>query len=168
VLGCATAEAHRERDSKGLGSTVSTLLSEADAGDFTRSGSALRRSYSSSDMKFHACATPEEDGTIIGKQCPSAIVVFGPYVTVPADADIRLRFDITSPMAVKLTSDVLSNSARQFHGALEEQDLAANQKRTISYRIHVFDSVNTLETRVGVRTDVPLDFTITDLRLTIQ
>jgi hypothetical protein len=170
-FGCATAEARRDSDPKQVSSSVSPLT--IDDPGFTEDqkvpgDDALRRLYNAGDMKMHPCATPQEDGTIVGKQCPSALVVFGPYVTVPAKSDVKLRFDIESSATLRVMSDVLSNSAKQFHGAIDEQTILSREKRTISYRIHVFDAVRTVESRIGIRTDAPVDFTISNLTLSVE
>jgi hypothetical protein len=171
-FGCATAEATRDADSKQVSSSVSPLTvddpSSTDDPKVAGEEAALRRAYGASDMKMHPCAASQEDGSIVGKQCPSALVVFGPYVTVPSKSDVKLRFDIESPTSLRVMSDVLSNSAKQFHGAVEEQMIQAREKRTVSYRIHVFDAVRALETRIGIRTDAPVDFTITNLTLSVE
>jgi hypothetical protein len=170
LLGCATAEASRESDSKLLELTPTNaagddnpLKAVVDDGD-----QSLRRAYASADMKSHACATRQDDGTILGDNCPSGIVVFGPYVTVPPNSDVRLRFDIESPAQLHIMSDMVSASAKQFHAALEDQMILANQRQTIRYRVHLFDAVRALESRIGIRADGPARFTITNFQLDVQ
>jgi hypothetical protein len=119
-------------------------------------------------MKLHPCAKLNDDGSVTGKACPSSLVVFGPYVSVPNKSEVQLRFDIESPSELQLTSDVISDSAKQFHGALDELLLSANDKRSVSYRLHVFETARTLEARIGLRAQGPIDFTITDLALNVR
>jgi len=128
----------------------------------------LRRSYSSKEMKLHTCAKLNDDGSVTGKGCPSSLVVFGPYVSVPGRSEVQLRFDIESPRELQLTSDMISDSAKQFHGALDELLLSAHAKRSVSYRLHVFETARTLEARIGLRAQGPIDFTITNLSLNIR
>jgi hypothetical protein len=119
-------------------------------------------------MKVHSCVTVHDDGSIVGKDCPSTLVVFGPYVSVPSNADVQLRFDIQATSPLSLVSDVLSEGAKRFHGALEEELLDAGETHAVSYRIHVFDPVRALETRIGVRNTAPVSFRITDLRMSVR
>jgi hypothetical protein len=138
------------------------------AAELDGSDESLRRVYLPEDMKLHPCAVPRPDGSIVGEGCPSALVVFGPYVSVPANADVKLRFDIESATGLLFASDVLSDRAKQFHGSLDEQFLLPKEKRTISYRVRIFDAARTLETRIGIRSDEPASFTISNLKVSIQ
>jgi hypothetical protein len=174
-LACSNAEASRNKDLKEVGSTVSALVTADDAPPGSKARAlidkdeaSLRRSYGVTDMKTHPCVTAQEDGAIVGKQCPSALVVFGPYVTVPANSDVQLRFDIEASTKVTIMSDVLSDGAKRFHGALDDEAIQPQQSRTVSYKIRVFDGVSALESRIGLRADAPVDFKITNLKLTID
>jgi hypothetical protein len=171
-FGCATAEARRDDDPK-LVASISALVSAdsvpgTDEPTSDKDDADLRRSYVAKDMKVHRCVTANDEGNVLGKECPSALVVFGPYVTVPSNSDVRLKFDIMSPGPLTVMSDVLSDGAKRFHAAIEEEHVAANEARTISYRIHVFDGVRSLESRIGVRGDSPVDFEIKNLKLTVE
>ena len=169
LLGCA--EASREVQSKSYAATA-----RADNGgtntDLTaaleQEEPGLRRTYTSADMKTHACMHKQDDGSLVGTKCPPSIVVFGPYVVVPSNADVRLQFDIESSTPLKLNSDVLSNGAKQFHAALEDQTVLANQRGTVRHRVHLFDSARALETRIGIRATEPADFTISNLEVVVE
>jgi hypothetical protein len=174
-VACGTADAHRDKGGDGLDSATAALIGDdkptapgANSPSTAAEDSALRRAYSADDMKIHSCIARGDDGRITGKSCPSAFVVFGPYITVPASSDVQLRFDIEARDTLILTSDVISNGAKQFHGALDEQLLASGQRRTVGYRIHLFDATRSLETRVAVRADEPIDFEITNLEVKVQ
>jgi hypothetical protein len=65
-------------------------------------------------------------------------------------------------------SDIVSNSAHQFHGSLLEQWVDAGQKKAFGYRVHVFKPVASLESRIFVRTDGPVDFKIHDLVVNVH
>ena len=119
-------------------------------------------------MKVHPCVERRDDGTIVGTACPSSLVVFGPYVTVPGKSEVQLRFDIESPSELQITSDMISDSAKQFHGALDELLLSANAKRSVSYRLQVFEMAHTLEARIGLSAPRPIDFTISNLSLNVR
>jgi hypothetical protein len=79
-----------------------------------------------------------------------------------------LRFDIEAETTLRLMSDVLSQGAKQFHGSLEDQLIQPGDTRTISYRLHVFDAARALETRIGIRAEQPVAFTIRNLSLVVQ
>lgn len=170
VIGCATAEASRELESKSFAATaraensansdLSAIVAQDDEG--------LRRTYTAADMKTHPCTSKQDDGTIVGTKCPSSIVVFGPYVVVPSNADVRLQFDIESSAPLQLNSDVLSSGAKQFHAALEEQTIVPNQRGTVRYRVHLFDAARSVETRIGIKATEPVDFTISNLAVIVQ
>jgi hypothetical protein len=174
AFGCANAEARREADPEIMSSVTAAVRAEDGSGNpavkaaLDDDDPSLRRSYGSNEMKVHACATRQDDGTLVGEGCPSGIVVFGPYVSAPANANVRLQFEIESPTQLHVMSDVLSSSAKQFHAALEDEVLQPNQPRTVSYRIHLFDSARALEARIGIRADEPSRFKISNLQLSVQ
>jgi hypothetical protein len=146
-------------------------MASANASGETNSESSdlgLRRSYGLSDMKLHACTTPTEGPIAAGVACPSSLVVFGPYVTVPAHSSVKLRFEIEAHSDLTVTSDVVSNSAKQFHAAFEEQTVRQNEKRIVSYRLHVFEQVRSLETRIGIKSESPADFEIGNFDLLVE
>ena len=174
-MACGTADAHRESGTDRLDSATAALIGDdkqASPGtnppSTTVDDVALRRAYTADDMKIHSCVTRVDSGHISGKRCPSAFVVFGPYVTVPASSDVQLRFDIEARGKFHLTSDIISNGAKQFHGALDELTLNLGERRSIGYRIRVFDATRTLETRIAIRANEPIDFEITDLEVKVQ
>lgn len=174
-IACGTAEASRDGTAH-MDSATAALVGDDDKTTTANAlqpspaaeDLALRRSYYATDMKVHACVTRRDDGHIIGKNCPPAFVLFGPYVTVPANSDVQLRFDIEARSKLSLTSDMISNGAKQFHGALDEQLFDVSDRRSVSYRIRVFEATRSLETRIGIRADAPVDFEITNLEVNIQ
>ena len=129
---------------------------------------APRRGYGPVDMKLSPCMSMENDHTIAGKGCTTNIVVFGPYVGVPADSDVDISFEVETKEKVAIVSDVVSNSAQQFHGSLLEQWVDAGQKRAFGYRVHVFKPVASLESRIFMRADTPVDFKIRDLVVNVH
>jgi hypothetical protein len=128
----------------------------------------LRRAFAPNDMKLHGCVKLIDGATLVGTGCPSTFVVFGPYVRAPANSDVRVHFDIESRDVLKVVSDFVSSNAKQFHGATEDQILKPEVPATLGYRIHVFDSAAAVEARVGVQSNKPVNFTITNFALTIQ
>lgn len=175
VVACESARATVGADPAALVSSGATATPETDAstavlpkeGDEADEG-ALRHAYYSNIAKLHECVHLKDDGSLRGESCPSTLVVFGPYISAPANSNVHVRFDIDSTSHLTLMSDVLSNNARQFHGALEEKAVRANERTRVQYRIHIFDSVHALEARVGVRAEGPVTFNITDYSLTIE
>jgi hypothetical protein len=129
---------------------------------------ALRRGYGPVDMKLNPCVSLEDDHTMIGKQCGGGAVIFGPYVSVPAGADVDVAFDIETKAPLILGADMVSNSAQQFHGALLEQQIEPGPKRQFGYRVHLFRAVDGLESRIFVRASGPTDFTIRSLVVTVR
>ncbi len=172
AVGCEAARASRSGDSQPLVTTVESLGIEADAAsmliDVSADDKGLRRSYGADMLKFHGCVQMAEDGTMRGEGCPSALVAFGPYISAPGNANVRFRFDIESEDPLTVMSDVLSDGAKQFHGAVDEQHVSPNEKLTVQYRLHLFDPASSLETRIGIRSDTPASFTITNVALDIE
>ena len=172
TFGCDPADASRGAQSRAFATTVESLGVEADAAmlpvEDANDGRALRRSYGSDIMKVHECVSVTDDGIMRGTACPSTVVVFGPYITAPGNADVKFRFDIESESSLSVMSDVLSDDAKQFHGAVEEQQVKPNEKAIVQYRIRLFEPARALETRIGIRTDKPANFTIARIALTIE
>jgi hypothetical protein len=129
---------------------------------------ALRTIYKASDMRLHECAKLQADGSVVGENCPSAFIVFGPYVAAPGNADVRLTFDIESGGDVVVASDVVSAMAKTFHGAMDEQAVSATAPRRLTYRIHFFQPTYALETRLWVRGEGASNFKISNLALEVK
>lgn len=169
VLACESAQASRATGRQPLANAVEPLGVGMDAGTMIfDDDKALRRSYGSDIMKVHECVTVTGDGLLSGVGCPSALVVFGPYIAVPGNANVRFRFDIESEGQISVMSDVLSDGAKQFHGAVEEQRVRSNEKTTIQFRIRLFEPARALETRIGIQADQPANFTISKVALSIE
>ena len=168
LFACANPEATRTGS---LGSAVANL--SRDSKDATGSGpwqtepDSASRVFWASDMKLHTCATLGSDGRIIGEACPPTIVVFGPYVAVAAKSNVRVQFDLEVGDNATLIGDVVSGGAKQFHAAIEG-DLSVDEQRSFSYRIQIFEDIAALETRAGFGAEGPLDFAISNLKLTIE
>lgn len=171
-VGCEPAQASRTARPHGLATAVESLGAETDAAaglvDDVSDDGALRRSYGSDIMKVHSCVSVTEDGVMTGKGCPSTLVVFGPYIAAPGSANVRFRFDIESEGQLSVMSDVLSDGAKRFHGAVEEQQVRPNEKVTVQYRLRLFEPARALETRVGIRASAPANFTISKVTLSIE
>jgi hypothetical protein len=129
---------------------------------------ALRRNYGAAEMRYHECATLQTDGKIRGKQCPSGFVVFGPYVAAPSNSNLHIQFDIQSPTKLTVSSDVVSDLGKQFHGALGEQTIEPNKKLTLGYTIHLPLPAEAVEARLFVQGESATTFDISNLVVGVQ
>jgi hypothetical protein len=163
----ATAAACRENDQPILlGSATLPLALGAEGPSkaaTTEAEQALRRTYGAAEMNRHECTTLEADGTIAGDNCPAAFVIFGPYVTVPVNSNLHIRFDIESANSLFVSGDVVSNHTRQFHGSFGDRPISAAQKQYIDYKINFALTTEAVEARVFIRADAPSTFKITNL-----
>jgi hypothetical protein len=130
--------------------------------------SALRRSYGPSEMKFHECMMLQADGSIVGENCPSAFVLFGPYISAPNNSDVDLTFTIEPSNKIVMSSDIVSEVAKNFHAALRDEEIAPNEVRKVAYRVHFFQPVNGVETRLWIRGDGPTRFKIANFALDVK
>jgi hypothetical protein len=128
----------------------------------------LRRSYSRESMRLHDCASLQQDGSIVGQACPPRIIAVGPRVVAPTHSDVAVRFNVESPSAIEIASDIVSDQARRIHGKLEQQTLSPHERRTINYSVHVFEAAPAIEARIAVHGVAPLDFRITDLQIDVR
>jgi hypothetical protein len=128
---------------------------------------ALRRQYGPADMKYNPCVK-RKDATLQGRGCSSGIILFGPYVNVPANSEVELTLDIQSPSAIGIHSDMGSQVGKRALGAIAPQPIAANEKRRIGYKINMAQPDAAVETRVWLQTDSPVDFEITNLLVTVR
>jgi hypothetical protein len=79
-----------------------------------------------------------------------------------------VSFEIESRGSLVLGADMVSRSAQQFHGSLLEQQIEPGPKRTLGYRVHLFNGVTALESRIFVRATGPVDFRLTNLTVTVR
>lgn len=134
----------------------------------TATADAPRRGYGPVDVKLSPCASLEADNLIVGRSCASSIVVFGPYVGVPANSEVDVSFEVEATNRLAVVSDIVSDSAKRFHGALLEQWVEAGGKQRFGYRVHFFQGTPSLETRIFVRAGGPVDFKIRDLLINVR
>ncbi len=142
--------------------TLPTLPAKPSVDDKT-----LRRAYGPAELKLAKCASLEKDGTVLGKQCLSNYVVYGPYVNAPANSTLRISFDIQSDSPVLVKSDVSSEAGKRFHGEFDEHQIQAGEKHTLSYGIHLFEPATAVEARIGLRAENPVDVRITNLAVQV-
>jgi hypothetical protein len=128
----------------------------------------LRRDYRAKDMVLHQCASLDAEGAIVGKGCAGGFAVFGPYVSVPANAEVRVQFDVQASQDVTVSSDVVSDLGRRSHGSLSDQAIVANHSQSLWYQVHVDGAAQAVEARLMVRSKALVDFRITNLTLAIR
>lgn len=129
---------------------------------------ALRRKYASAEMRRHECVNLGPDGSFVGSNCPSGCVLYGPYLTAPTNADVRLAFEIESSSKLTLLTDLVSAQGKTYHGATEDLVLNPSEKRTLGYRVHFFQPAHSVEGRVWVQGEEPANFRIYNFRLEIE
>jgi hypothetical protein len=134
--------------------------------EFTADAAPLR-AYGAADMAIQKCMKREEDGTIIGENCPPGSVVFGPYARIGKGATLRVTFEFQAERKLKLISDVVSAGGQIFHGAIDEQELEPKTVRALAYRIHMFQDAIGTEARIWIMSDSPANFRITNLKLVV-
>jgi hypothetical protein len=128
----------------------------------------LRRSYGAADMRLAPCAKLEKDGTIIGKDCPSNVVVFGPYVRTPGNANLWVTFELQADGPLTVTSDAVSEVGKRFHGLMNEQPVAKGEKRNLGFGVHMSEPASALEARIAIRAEGLARFTIRNLSIRVQ
>jgi hypothetical protein len=156
MLGCEAAEPETPapKTEQVIAANIPTELPPTPAID----DSSLRRAYAVPDMKLDACITVNADGSLVGKNCPAGCLVFGPYITAPANSDLSSSFEIESKSEMLVSSDVVSAGSATFHGSVNDQKVAPGQKSRLAQRLHIFQQAAGIETRLWVRAEHPTNF----------
>lgn len=141
---------------------------EASAQSTTIDDARYRRTYGAADVKMHECATMRDTSTIVGENCPSSFVVFGPYVFAPGNADVSLRFELKASSELKIASDIVSAAAQNMHAATPEQRLTAGETTQVAYKVRFFEPAEGLEARLWIGSDAPAWFELRQLAIEIQ
>src|SRR5436190_19771853 len=94
-----------------------------------------------------------EDNVLIGRNCPPGFVIFGPYTNTPGDANADFVFEVEADDDLKVYSDLVSDTAKVFYGALPDQPLAHGTTRRFSQRVHLFTDTQGFESRIAVRAE---------------
>jgi hypothetical protein len=132
------------------------------------SDAELRRGYGAIDMRYQSCVTQDGENTLHGKDCNSGFTIYGPYVRVPANSEVEVSFEIHATNAIEVYADIVSRMATQTLAGLNRQTLAAGEKRTIGYRVHVFSEDVNVESRIGFAGNAGIDFRISGLTMTVR
>jgi hypothetical protein len=130
--------------------------------------SALRRGYGPVDMRFGACTSRKEDGLLVGQNCEQGTVIYGPYISVPAESEIEVTFEIKATVAVEVYGDLVSQMGQRFIAAINPQTLLAGEERKFGYRVRVLTNETAVESRIGLRAPGPIGFQIKNYTLTVR
>jgi hypothetical protein len=128
----------------------------------------LRRGYGVVDMRFEACVTAQGDAALRGEACPPGFLVYGPYVNVPANAEIEVAFEIQPTQKVELYADIVAQMGKQGLAGLNSQVLEPGITYKLGYRVNTFRPDPFVESRIGFRAATPVGFTITNYTMTVR
>jgi hypothetical protein len=128
----------------------------------------LRRGYGAVDMRYHPCITPEGENALSGSDCPAGFTIYGPYVSVPANSEIEVSFELSASKPIEVYADIVSQMAVQTLAGLNRQKLPTGAKQSIGYRVHVFNEDVNVESRIGFSGDHGIEFRISDLTMTVR
>jgi hypothetical protein len=173
VVACGQQIANAEQLPSVSSEPVSNVL-EAPAAqglaveDVERGDAELRRGYGVVDMRANACVTQKNDHTFVGTACPSGIVIYGPYVAVPENADIEVAFDIKANKRIEVYADIVSRMGAQTLAGLNHQSIEGGASRTLGYRVHMFNAETNVESRIGMKAEPGTEFEIANLTMTVR
>lgn len=138
------------------------------ADDLEPDDAELRRGYGVVDMRSNACVTRKDEKTFVGSACPPGFVIYGPYVAVPANADIEVAFDIKSNKRVEIYADIVSRMGTQTLAGLNRQTVEPGVDQKLGYRVHIFNADTNVESRIGMNADPGTEFEIANLTMTVR
>lgn len=128
----------------------------------------LRRGYGVVDMRFNPCVTPAGENALSGSNCPPGFTIYGPYVSVPANSEIEVSFELSASKTIEVYADIVSRMAMQTLAGLNRQEVPVGEKRSIGYRVHVFNEDVNVESRIGFAGDQGIEFRISNLTMTVR
>jgi hypothetical protein len=127
-----------------------------------------RRGYGAVDMRFEACVGRDGDYLLSGKACPSGILVYGPYVAVPPNSQIEVSFELKPDRTVQVYADLVSQMGRRVLAGLNPQLVAVGQSQKLGFFVNVLKGEENVESRIGFRTDEPVEFVLSNLTMTVR
>jgi hypothetical protein len=151
--------------------TTSTLKAQptpAEAAGILEVDAELRRGYGVVDMRYDSCVTAQGDYALQGEGCASGFLIYGPYVNVPAKSEVEVIFNLQPSQSVEVYADIVSQMGRQALAGLSPQTLEAGVNRRLGYRVHISDADQFVESRIGLRSDTPVQFSISDYTMTVR
>lgn len=137
--------------------------------EFPEDSNQLRRGYGAVDMRLEACVARDDDAEmLVGKACTSGILVYGPYVSVPANSQVEISFEVRADRTVQVYADMVSQMGKQVLAGLNPQVIAAGQTQKLGYYVSMPKDDTNVESRIGVRTDDPVELVLTNLTMTVR
>jgi hypothetical protein len=143
-------------------------LPESASATLERDAPELRRGYGIVDMRFDSCVTAQGDAALRAEGCAPGYLVYGPYVTVPGNAEIDVTFDIQPTQKVEVYADIVAQMGKQGWAALNPQVLQPGGTYKLGYRVNTFRSDPFVESRIGFRSTTPVGFVITNYTMTVR
>jgi hypothetical protein len=128
----------------------------------------LRRGYGTVDMRFNACVSRPNDYTFEGEGCQAGVLVFGPYVQVPADSEIEVSFELKPSKTVEVFADIVSQMGIQTLAGLSRTRVEAGETQKLGYRVHVFNADTNVESRIGIALEPGAPFQITNFLMVVR
>lgn len=129
----------------------------------------LRRSYDAEHMKVRSCTKFDKaSNTLVGKGCQPGLLVYGPYVNAPAEADVSLNFEIRSSKAITVRGDVSADRGKQILSTISPQELAPNENKAFAYSARTREGLIATETRIWINGEAPIDFEIKNLIVAVR
>ena len=151
----------------GAGSTASADSTRINHGTGTIATES-RRGYSAVDMRLAPCVNRRDDQVLVGEACTAGIIVYGPYVPVPAGADIEVTFAVQSRERLEVHGDIVSQMGQRILAGVGPEVLEAGSHRRFNYRVRAFAADKNVETRIGIRSEHPTHFEISNLTMTVK
>jgi hypothetical protein len=155
-------------DKQELPAAPADVAGEGDKAEEDPNPAELRRGYGVVDMRFNPCVTRKNDYTFTGEGCPTAFVIFGPYVSVPASSEIDVSFEVQASSKIDVYADIVSQMGSQTLAGLNRTTIDAGLKQKLGYRVHVFNADTNVESRIGMAAEPRTTFEITNLTMTVR
>lgn len=158
----------KEPETSLLAATPGSPNPEPSGDELASEGVELRRGYGVVDMRSNACVTRKNERTFAGGECPPGFVIYGPYVAVPADAEVEVAFNVRSNKQLELYADIVSRMGTQTLAGLNRQRIEPGPSQKLGYRVHIFSPETNVESRIGVKVEPGTEFEIADLTMTVR
>ena len=112
--------------------------------------------------------TARGDSVLRGEACPPGFVIYGPYVNIPANAEVDVIFDVTSTQDVEVYADLVSQMGKQGLAGLHPQVLKGGVGHKLGYRVNTFRPDLFVESRIGFRSSAPVEFVLSNYTMTVR
>jgi hypothetical protein len=149
-------------------STFNIQPSEPVADALQEQSPELRRGYGIVDMRFEQCVTTQGDTALRGEACPPGFLVYGPYVSVPANAEIEVTFEIQPSQKLEVYADIVAQMGKQALAGMNPHVLEPGITHKLGYRVNTFRADPFVESRIGFRAATPVGFVISNYTMTVR